>query len=206
MSNGLELDGADYEKFNVPISPHRKPTELDPSQLESLAFVGRNHSLYLQYLSGGKLSPIMDIYMEHFHAASNQMLLRKGKESQSWKLHDTLQKIVFVASCTTFFGRRIYQTCPDIWKHWQSFNEAAYIGVRSRVSFYLRPWTLRGRRQLLQAFDTWVSIDLEDWGEDEGIWNEKWGMKLNWEREKMSREYQMSTRGRSCVHMSFLWV
>lgn len=205
MSNALELDGADYEKFDVPISPHRKPSELQASQRESLAYVGRNHSLYLQYLSGRNLDPIMEIYTKHFRAGLDKGFPPDSHSTQNWKLHETLQKLVFDASCVTFFGKRIYETCPEIWEYWRSFNEAAYIGVRSRASFYLRPWTLKGRRKMLEAFDEWVTTDLEEW-DDEGIWNEKWGVKLNWEREKLSRDHHMSTRGRSCVQVSFLWV
>lgn len=121
-------------------------------------------------------------------------------------LHKTLQKIVFDTSCFTFFGNRVYQICPDIWSHWDSFNEAAYIGVRSKASFYVRPWTLRGRRLMLAAFDTWCDTELEPWDEKDGVWNEKWGIKLNWERERMARDHNMTLRGRACVQVSFLWV
>lgn len=207
MSNALELDGVDYEKFDVPISPHRKSPTFTPAQQESFVFVTRNHSLYLKHLSGKALDPVMELYLDSFLAVIQQSLpTGKTPEPRAIRLHETLQKLVFDASCVTFFGRRIFRICPQIWEHWRSFNEASYIGVRSRASFYLRPWTLGGRRRLLQAFDRWVDTDLEPWEDNREMWSEKWGVKLNWERERMSRDHEMTIRGRSCVHVSFLWV
>lgn len=208
MSNGLELDGEDLQKFDVPISPQRKSPDFTPAQQESYVFVGRNHALYLKYLSGKTLNSIMRLYTKHFLAVMNRAIpVEETPTPRSMRLHRTLQKMVFDTSCVTFFGHRVPQICPGIWSNWNSFNEAAYIGVRSKVSFYLRPWTLRGRRQMLEAFDTWCDTELEPWDEEkDGIWNAKWGIKLNWEREKMARDHHMSLRGRSCVQVSFLWV
>jgi oxysterol 7-alpha-hydroxylase len=59
---------------------------------------------------------------------------------------------------------------------------------------------------MLEALDTWCDTELEPWDEKDGVWNEKWGIKLNWERERMARDHNMTLRGRSCVQVSFLWV
>jgi hypothetical protein len=208
MSNALELDGDDLQKFDVPISPHRKSPDFTLAQQESYVFVTRNHALYLKFLSGKTLNSIMKIYMKNFMSVVGSTIPVKAHSTmpKSMYLHKTLQKMVFDTSCLTFFGSRVYKICPDIWENWNSFNEAAYIGVRSRVSFYLRPWTLQGRRRMLEAFDTWCDTDLEPWAEEDGFWNQKWGVRLNWEREKMARDHNMSLRGRSCVQVSFLWV
>lgn len=206
MSNGLELDGPDYDKFNVPISPHKKSPDFTLEQQESFTFVSRNHGLYLKHLSGKTLDPILQLYKKNLLRLIGQGLPTQPGSSNSIQLHKTLRKLVFDASSVTFFGTRLLQLSPNLWEDWWSFDEAAYIGVRSRASFYLRPWTLAGRRRMLEALDEWVETDLEPWSHERGVWCDKWGVKLNWEREHMARDHNMTTRGRSCVHASFLWV
>ena len=208
MSNALELSGEDLQKFDIPIEHDRKSSHLTPAQRESYVFTSRNHALYLKFLSGKTLNSIMEIYTRNFLSMMSRAipLSQDSSISTSISLHKTLQKMVFDTSCFTFFGNRVYQICPDIWSHWDSFNEAAYIGVRSRASFYVRPWTLRGRLLMLAAFENWCDTELEAWDEKDGVWNEKWGIKLNWERERMARDHNMTLRGRACVQVSFLWV
>ena len=208
MSNGLELAGADLAKFDVPISPLRKSPDFSPAQQESFAFVTRNHALFLKYLSGKALGPVMQQYSRHFLAAMSRDLPLAAETCAqvSLPLHTTLRKLVFDASCLTFFGTRILKVSPELWDYWRQFDDAAYIGVRSSASFYLRPWTLAGRRKFLETFDQWAKVHLEDWDEGEGVWADKWGLKLNWERERMARDHDMTLRGRACVHASFLWV
>lgn len=206
MSNGLELDGEDLQKFDVPLISDRKDPNLTPAQRESYVFTQRNHSLYLKYLSGKTLTSIMQVYRENFLYFINRMMPVEKETTKSLNLHKVLQRLIFETSCVTFFGTRVHQVSPDIWSHWDSFNKAAYIGVRSRASFYLRPWTLGGRQRMLQAFDKWCDTELEPWPEEAGLWNKKWGVKLNWERERMARDHNMTLRGRSAVHVSFFWV
>lgn len=207
MSNGVELPHADLAKYDVPISPKRHSPDFTPEQIESFDFVQRNHAIWIKYLSGRWLDSIMTIYMDNFFAAVQETLpLDKGQDWNSICLHDTLSKMVYTSSAITFFGKRLDTVCPNMWDHWRIFNDALYIGVRSNISFYLRPRALLARTRMLRAFDRWVATDVEDWKEEDGVWNEKWGVRLNWEREKMCREHNFTLRGRACSHASFLWV
>ena len=206
MDNGLECDGIDLQKFEVPIFPRRKGADLTPEHAEALTFTSHNHGLYLKYLTGSALDPILQVYKKYLLKDMKAALPIEQSGSITVNMHTVLRRLIFDASSVTFFGTRIMDISPDLWDHWKSFDDAAYIGVRSGLSFYLRPWFLKGRRLMLEAFDKWVQTDFEDWDDLKGVWSDKWGVKLNWEREKMSRDHEMTVRGRACVHVSFLWV
>ena len=114
--------------------------------------------------------------------------------------------MIFEASALTFFGTRLFQIWPDMWNDWKLFNDATYSGVRSNFSFYLQPRAALARRRMLKAFDKWVDCEVDEWDEEDGIWNEKWGVRLNWEREVLSRKFDFTQRGRSCLQASLLFA
>ncbi|KAH8703344.1 putative cytochrome P450 [Talaromyces proteolyticus] len=117
-----------------------------------------------------------------------------------------MERIVFFASLNTFFGKRLQLGYPEIFDDFQIFNKTLYVGVRSKLAFRLNPRADQARRRLLDNFDKWVDTELEEWEDNGPVWNEKWGVKLNWERENLLRKHDFTMRGRACSHVSFLYV
>lgn len=203
MENGVNLPLEDRPNFHL--QPHPVDGAMKP-QSTSSSFVHANHTIWLKYLSGKHLDSIMEVYMEHFE---NVLRTHQTLNSREWKtlpLHDTLQKIIFDASALTFFGARLWKLWPNMWEDFKLFNDATYAGVRSNLAFYLQPRALRARGRMLQAFDKWVDVAIDEWPGADGIWTEEWGIKMNWEREKLARDFGFSLRGRSCLQASFLFV
>jgi oxysterol 7-alpha-hydroxylase len=111
-----------------------------------------------------------------------------------------------MTSLNTFFGPRIQVGYPTLRDDFRLVDDTLYTGVRTNLAFQMQPHALRARDNVLKAFDTWVNVELGDGPAPDKIWSEQWGMKLNWEREKLHRHHQFSIRGRSCAHASFLYV
>lgn len=164
--------------------------------------------MYIKYLSGKRLDDIMKVYFEHFAAvlAKNPIYNSIGEDWKTIPLNETLQKIIFDTSSVTFFGTRLQQLWPDMWRDFKLFNDAAYAGVRSNMAFVLQPRAYLARERMLKAFEKWVDCEVEDWEEASGVWSEKWGIRMNWEREKMARQFDFTHRGRACLQAGFLFV
>lgn len=89
----------------------------------------------------------------------------------------------------------------------QRFNDMTYVGVRTNLAYLAQPRAGRARERMLHAFEQWLQHDLPDeWPEEEGVWNETWGGKMNWEREHLARHFGLSLRGRACLQASFLFA
>ncbi|KAL1984584.1 hypothetical protein VTN96DRAFT_8886 [Rasamsonia emersonii] len=201
MKNGIALPEADQPKFEVPIA------EFSSDQKDSRAFVEANHAVYVKYLSGRYVDATMEVYSRHFSDVLKQLLPDSSQPAgKVIHLHEEMQKLVFFTSLSTFFGKRLQPVYPEIWEDYKLVNNALYVGVRSNLAFTLQPRAQKARSRLLAAFDRWVDTELDDWDEKDGIWNEKWGLRLNWEREALLRQHGFSLRGRSCSQASFLWV
>ncbi len=207
MENGLNLPLEDRPKFSVPIS-EKSSASFSKEEQASREFVEANHSIYIKYLTGKWLDGIMNIYIENFFPLLNKRLEIDSfkDEWQTINLHETMLEMVFYNSVKTFFGTRLQTFWPNMFKDWRTFNDATYAGVRSNFSFYLQPGAAGARERMLKAFDQWVDCDLEDWEEDAGVWNEKWGIRMNWERENLSRKFGFTLRGRACQQAGFLFV
>jgi len=174
---------------------------------DSASFIVANHSLWLRYLSGQSLENIMRVYADRFHDAIESHLDLSTVAWQAVNLHELLRKLVFETSVATFFGPRIWKLWPEIWEDFNEFNKTTYIGVRTNAAYTLRPRAGKARERMLLAFEEWINHDLaETWVEADGEWNETWGTKLNWERERQARRFGFSRRGRACLHASFLFV
>ncbi|KUL86759.1 hypothetical protein ZTR_04786 [Talaromyces verruculosus] len=201
MENGLAVPKPDQPKFGVPIA------EYSNDQKESKAFVEANHAVFVKYLSGGNLTVTMEEYSKRFVRVLDEIIPEGTSiEGKSIPVHERMQKLIFYASLNTFFGKRLQSNYSEIWDDFQILERALYVGVRSKLAFLLDPKAYKARRRLLEHFDDWVDMDIDDWKEEDGMWNEKWGMKLNWEREKLHRQHGFTLRGRSCSHASFLYV
>jgi len=175
-------------------------------QSASSSFVHANHNVWLKYLTGRHLEAIMSVYTRHFQDVLEEQSVLKDGGTPNLDLHELLQRMIFDASALTFFGTRLQKFWPQLWDDWKLFNNATYAGVRSNFAFYLQPKAYFARERMLRAFDKWVDEEAEDWPESDGIWNEKWGVRMNWERERLARDFQFSLRGRSCLQASFLFV
>lgn len=204
MENGLDLPELDRPKFQLPLKP---PSMLSKEEQGSREFLQANHSVYLKYLTSSTLDDVMQIYVEKFHSVLAELFKIDSKEWITVNYHELMRRTIFEASAVTFFGTRLQQHWPNMWEDWKTFNDASFAGVRSNFSFYLRPKALRARARMLKAFEKWCDCEVEeDWPEGDGIWNDKWGMKMNWEREVLGRQHDFTHRGRACLQASFLFV
>lgn len=203
MENGMDLPLHDRQRFYL---QNQAMDDIAKPQSASSSFVHANHNVWLKYLTGKHLEGIMSEYTQHFQNVLKDQTCLNSPESHKLDLHELLQKMIFDASALTFFGTRLQKSWPSIWEDWKTFNEATYAGVRSNLAFYLQPKAYLARRRMLRAFDKWVDVNVEQWREANGIWNSKWGVRMNWEREKLARDFHFSLRGRSCLQASFLFV
>ncbi|KAI9732732.1 MAG: hypothetical protein M1818_007466 [Claussenomyces sp. TS43310] len=208
MENGVNLPVADRPMFNVPISDKKHSASFSKEEQQSQEFVETNHSIYLKYLTGKWLDDIITVYMNHFFATLDETLDLDnfGEDCRSLELHDLMRRLVFNTSRVTFFGSRLPTFWKNMWPDFRAFSDATYAGVRSNMAYYLQPRAYLGRERMLKAFDRWVDCEVEDWKEEEGVWNEKWGIRMNWERENLARKYGFTHRGRACSQAGFLFV
>ena len=210
MTNAANLPAADRTKFNVPISEKKSSRIFTQEQKEALEFMEMNHSLYIKYLAGKWLDDIMMVYADNFFPVLQKTLktdiYATRVDWETVELNETMRRLVFYTSVTTFFGTRLGKLWPNMWEDWRVFNDAIYTGVRSNLSFYLQPTALVARETMLKAFDRWVDYPLGDWQEVDGVWNEEWGTRMNWERERLTRKFGFTHRGRACVQAGFLFV
>ena len=205
MENGVDLPVPDRRFFHTLLSDEKlqgsSPLEHD--------FVKQNHNIYLKYLTSQRLDDIMGVYADNFYLELDKVIHVDsiGEEWREIKLHETMRKVVFETSTTTFFGQRIRKCWGEnMWPDFRTWNDATYVGVRANFAYYFQPRAYFARKRMLQAFDKWVDCDIEDWPEETGVWGEKWGCRMNWEREKLARQVGFTHRGRACSQASFLFV
>jgi hypothetical protein len=206
MENGVDLPIPDRRFFNIPVSDKKRS---DSFTQEAHDFVEQNHSIYLKYLTSKRLDDIIAVYMHNFYSELDRAIDVDsfGEKWRQIQLHETMRKVVFETSTTTFFGNRIRKHWgKNMWPDFRTWNDATYIGVRANFAYYFQPRAYFARKRMLEAFDKWVDCDVEDWAEEEGVWNEKWGCRMNWERERLARKFGFTHRGRSCSQASFLFV
>ncbi|KAH8815397.1 cytochrome P450 [Xylogone sp. PMI_703] len=204
MENGLNLPIPDRPFFNPPPSQKR----LD--DYSSHDFVDENHNLYLKYLTSRRLDDIISVYMDNFYDQLDNEIHVNQFSHNEWtevKIHQALTKIVFETSVITFFGTRLQKLWgPSMWDDFRTWTDATYIGVRANWAYYFQPRAYIARKRMLQAFEKWVDCDAEEWNEEDGLWNEKWGCRMNWEREILARKVGFTHRGRACSQAGFLFV
>lgn len=203
MENGVNLPTLDRPKFQLPLKPHHLLTD---SEQRSREFLSANHTIYLKYLTSVTLDMVMNTYMAKLQHVSADLFPKDGSGWVTIDYHELMRKTIFETSVLTFFGTRLHEIWPDMWEDWKLFNDATFAGVRSNVSWYLRPKARAARERMLQAFDEWVDTEIEEWPETQSIWNDKWGIKMNWEREILGRKFEFTHRGRACLQASFLFV
>ena len=201
MENGVNLPVQDRPKFQLPIKAY---SMLSAPELEAREFLSSNHSIYLKYLTGTLLQEVMQIYLGKLETILADICPADSQEWVKVYFHEFMRKMIFESSVHTFFGTRLQAIWPNMWEDWKLFNDATFTGVRSNASFYLKPKAFAARERMLCAFDQWVDCDIED--SAKGIWSEKWGIKMNWEREVLGRKNGFSHRGRACLQASFLFV
>lgn len=196
MENGVDLPPLDRPKFLS--STTEKPDG---------RFLIENHSIWTRYLSGKRLSGVMDIYMSALPPVLKSNLDLSSDQWQKKSLYPFLRRIIFETSVQTFFGPRLAQFWPTIWDDWKRFDDATYIGVRSNWAFKLQPKTYKARERMFKAFEMWSdAAENYEWESDEAIWCESWGLRLNWERDVLGRQCHFTKRGRACLQASFLFV
>lgn len=200
MQNGMALPLQDQPMFQLPSHSGGKGRD-------SASFVAGNHNIWLRHLTGRSLDELMDVYAKRLHGAIESHLDLQTPGRQTVNLHELLRSIIFEASTSTFLGSRIRTLWPRMWEDWKIFNDATYIGVRTNAAYTLDPRAGRARERMLRAFEQWIEQhDHEITAESEDVWDETWGASLNWERERLARQFGFSLRGRACLHASFLYV
>lgn len=210
MENALGLPPQDQHWFHPPLE--KRPKELESEEPDPRVFVESNLRIWTKYLSGRWLNLTVDVYLASFVSALDRVLNLSRFSDGNWlalDLHGFMSRIVFETSARTFFGPRLEEIWgPTMWEDYKAFGDVAYVGVRTDLIFRLNPRAGRARDRMLKAFERWADIELEDWDETDGVWNEKWGVRLNCEKEEMARKLGFSLRGRASVHASFLfaWV
>ena len=155
---------------------------------------------------GSNLTDVMKVYMEKFHEVLDDLFDVSSNKVRTVRYHELMRRTIFEASVLTFFGTRLSKIWPNLWEDWKLFNDASFVGVRSNFSFRFRPKASAARERMLQAFEKWVDCELQEWPESEGVWNEQWGIRMNWEKEGLGRKFGFTLRGRAALQAGFLFV
>lgn len=201
LENGLNLPEADRVHFQVGLDRAEKTGH------DEKGFVVQNHNVWLKYLSGEPLDDLMQLFTRHFHEVLEQHLDMETTDWQRVDLYQFLRKAIFDTSVLTFFGPRLAQIWgPTMWEDFCMFNDATYIGVRTNLAYVLQPRAGRARERMLRAFEQWLTHDSQEWSEKDGMWNEVWGAKMNWERDHLAQRFGLSLRGRATMQASFLFA
>lgn len=196
MENAVDLPPSDRPKF-VSSSAEGKDGK----------FLTENHNIWTRNLSGKRLHDIMQIYMSVLPTVLESNIDLSSDKWQKKSLYPFLRKIIFETSVQTFFGPRLIKFWPTMWDDWRRFDDATYIGVRSNLVFKLQPKTQRARERMFQAFERWIDTAGDDeWQDTDNVWCEKWGLRMNWERDVLGRQCGFTKRGRACLQASFLFV
>lgn len=196
MENGVNLPLPDRPKFFSANSSPGQPK-----------FVTENHNIWVQNLSGKRLDDIMRIYMKNFHEVLKEHVDLDSNEWTRVNLHEFVRRLIFETSILTFFGPCLRKIWPSMWKDWRTYDDATYIGVRTNLAYYLQPGAHGARERMFKAFEQWIdAAGEEEWNNADGVWCEKWGLKMNWERDRLARSTGFTFRGRACLQASFLFV
>ena len=208
MENALNLPASDRKWFYPPPKESKttKVTDLNDPRV----FVEWNINIWKKYLNGKWLDLIIDVYLKNFLNTLDKVLdlsSFKNGEWVSFEFHEALGRVVFETTSLTFFGTRFVNLWGStMWEDFKTFNHASYIGSRTDLIYRIMPGPKRARENMLNSFEKWCQADIEDWDESEGVWNEKWGARLNLEKEELARKLSFTTRGRAAVHSSFLYA
>ncbi|KAF2207330.1 hypothetical protein CERZMDRAFT_51311 [Cercospora zeae-maydis SCOH1-5] len=196
MENGVDLPVSDRPKFLSSSSIPGQPK-----------FVTENHNIWVQNLSGKRLDDIMRIYMQHFRQVLSQTLDIESCEWVKVDMFSFVRKLIFETSVLTFFGPRLGQLWPSMYEDWSRYDDSTYVGVRSNWAYTLQPGAHAARERMFKAFEKWIeAAGDEEWEDGDGAWNEHWGFRMNWERDRLARESKFTFRGRACLQASFLFV
>ncbi|EMD91116.1 hypothetical protein COCC4DRAFT_80767 [Bipolaris maydis ATCC 48331] len=196
MENAVDLPPPDRPKF-VSSTAEGKDGK----------FLTENHNIWTRNLSGKRLHDIMKIYMSVLPTVLESNIDLSNDKWQKKSLYPFLRKIIFETSVQTFFGPHLIQFWPNMWDDWRRFDDATYIGVRSNLAFKLQPKTHRARERMFQAFERWLdAAGNDEWEDTDNVWCEKWGLRMNWERDVLGRQSGFTKRGRACLQASFLFV
>lgn len=196
MENGVNLPPPDRPKFLS-----------SGVEGKDAKFVTENHNLWTRYLAGKHLHEVMEIYMSVFPTVVNSSVDLSSDKWQQKNLYTFLRRLIFETSVQTFFGPRLIDFWPTMWDDWRRFDDATYIGVRSDWAFRLQPKSWRARESMFQAFETWLDAAGDGaWKEQDKVWCESWGLRLNWERDVLAKNGGFTKRGRACLQASFLFV
>lgn len=196
MENGVDLPTPDRPKF-ISLAADGMGGN----------FLTENHNIWTRYLSGKRLHDVMNMYMSIFPTVLSANLDMSSGDWQKKNLYPFLRKVVFETSVQTFFGPRLAQFWPTMWDDWRRFDDAIYIGVRSKWAFRLQPMTYLARERMFRAFESWLdAAEDSEWEQTEKVWCESWGLRMNWERDVLGRQCGFTRRGRACLQASFLLV
>lgn len=208
MENALAFPSTDQHWFHPPLE--KRPKDIKSDEPDPRTFTESNLRIWTKYLSGRWLNLTVDVYLASFVKAVDKVLDLSRFRDGAWMpldLHEFSSRIVFETSARTFFGTRLAEIWgPTMWQDYKAFGDATYVGVRTDLIFKLRPSAGRARQRMLKSFEKWADIELDEWNEADGVWNEKWGVRLNCEKEEMMRNLGFSRRGRASVHGSFLFA
>ena len=203
MENGMNLPIEDRPNFQIPL---RSQEVQSSDEHLSKSFVSANHSIWLKYLTGDPLDNIMEQYVRNLETELNGLFETSGSEWTSLDLHELMRKVIFEASVKTFFGFHLATHWPQMWEDWKRFNDATYAGVRSNMAYFLQGGAYPARERMLVAFEKWLEHQNKSWNSTDRIWDQNWGLKMNWERDTLARKHAFSNRGRACLQASFLFV
>lgn len=217
MQNAMGLPAQDSHWFNPPLEKKKKKQEGDEETEDPRVFMESNVNIWMKYLSGKQLDATVEVYLDHFLKSLDKIIGLQNLKNGEWKtgdIHAILSRLIFETSAMTFFGPRLAQIWGEetMWEDYKLFNDVSYIGVRTNAAYKLHPEAGRARDRMLKAFERWCDVEIGDddereWNETpDGVWNGKWGLKLNYEKEILARKLAFSVRGRSSVHASFLFA
>lgn len=196
MQNGLDLPEQDTQIYRGTLK----------SGNGSKPFQDLIHNAYIRFLTGKHLNSIMKVYGVNLANYMNENFQVSGLEKRKIFVFEEMRRLVFATSVTTFFGTRIQKDYPGFWEDFRRLDDTLYAGVRTNLPFRLSRQAWQARERILLAFDRWIDTAVQEWPGGDEIWCEQWGLKLNWERERLHRDHGVTSRGRSCSHLSFLWV
>lgn len=206
LANAFGLPEEDQQKFNITLDAAKKPSkDLTAQEKKALEFNTVNHTVFVKYLSGKNLDWMAKTYLKSLPVVLEKKFPAADKSGVTVPFFAMMQDLMFNASVEAFFGTRFKDAYPELSKDFWLFDRGANMGARHKMMWVFQPNQLKARNRMLQHFETWVDVELEKWNDDDGEWNETWGAKLNWEREKLFRQRGFTKKGRACMQIAFLW-
>jgi oxysterol 7-alpha-hydroxylase len=201
MGNAVMLPPDDLLKFCPPAELRGK------DRANSRKYIMSDHSIWSKFLTGEPLDELMRAFLRNFNIVLEQHLDPHSADWQTVDINELVKRSIFETTVLTFYGPRLKQIWGDnMWDDWKTYDRATYIGVRSKLAITLQPRVYFAYKRMMAAFEEWIDSMNYRWPDTDKVWDDKWGARMIWERDRLAVESGFSFRGRACLQASCLFA